>query len=208
MQFSPSLIRIAARHLDRAYNSGRVCLRGSWTDLPADGKWRLFDDRHNEHDSHLIPDSVAGNLATADLNKDGNGDLVITNMATATSSYVTVMLGKADGTFQNGVTYATAGDYSVAAVIDDVNGDGKPDIVSVSGGEQASGSGGLGLMEMVDSSRRPCLPRQRTAGVYGRVANGNRKPDGARPDFRGIGKSDSRLNWPRSSWKWRRKILD
>jgi len=110
-------------------------------------------------------DSSAGNLTAADLNKDGNGDLVITNMSLATSAYVTVMLGNADGTFQNGVSYPIAGDYSVAAVIDDVNGDGIPDIVAVSGDQQISVllGNGNGTFQAAQSFAAPVLPGYTTA---------------------------------------------
>ena len=81
-------------------------------------------------------DSSAGLVTAADLNKDGNGDLVISNSSLASGAYVTVLLGNADGTFQNGVSYNIGGNYSVAATIDDVTGDGIPDIVAVSGDQQ------------------------------------------------------------------------
>jgi hypothetical protein len=105
-------------------------------------------------------DSPAGNLTAADLNKDGNGDLVITDSATATTAQVTVMLGNANGTFQNGVTYPIAGNYSVAAVIDDVNGDGKLDIVAVSGDQQISVllGNGDGTFQAAKSFGAPALP--------------------------------------------------
>ena len=48
------------------------------------------------------------------------------------SAFVSVMLGNADGTFQSPVDYAIAGNMSVAAVVDDLNGDGKLDIIAVS----------------------------------------------------------------------------
>ena len=71
----------------------------------------------------------ANTLATADLNGDGNGDLVITNSVGTTSGSISVMLGKPDGTFGNAVMYPTAGAGAITAVIDDVNNDGKLDIV-------------------------------------------------------------------------------
>jgi hypothetical protein len=76
--------------------------------------------------------STASVLMTADLNKDGNGDLIVANSVLTTSGSVSVLLGNADGTFQTAVSYPTAGSGTIAAVIDDVNGDGKMDIITVS----------------------------------------------------------------------------
>ena len=73
----------------------------------------------------------ATTLATADLNGDTNNDLVVVN-GSATSPSVSVMLASPNGTFQTPVSYPTAGAAASAAVIDDVNGDGHPDIVVVS----------------------------------------------------------------------------
>lgn len=104
--------------------------------------------------------SSAGNLTAADLNKDGNGDLVILDNPLASAAHVTVMLGNADGTFQNGVTYPIAGNYSVTAVIDDVNNDGKLDIVAVSGDQQISVllGNGDGTFQAAQSFAAPALP--------------------------------------------------
>jgi hypothetical protein len=77
--------------------------------------------------------AAAGVIATADLNGDGNGDLVITNTSVANAGgAVTVLLGNDDGTFQTGVTYPTTGTGTDAVVIDDFNGDGKLDLAALS----------------------------------------------------------------------------
>ena len=130
-------------------------------------------------------DSPAGNLTAADLNKDGNGDLVITDSAAATTAQVTVMLGNANGTFQNGVTYPIAGNYSVAAVIDDVNGDGKLDIVAVSGDQQISVllGNGDGTFQAAKSFAAPALPGFASAASTPIV-------NLITADLRGIGKKD------------------
>lgn len=80
----------------------------------------------------------ASAVATGDLNGDGNGDIVVVNANFATSSYISIMLGKSDGTFQPAASYTAAGNYTVAAVIDDVNADGKLDVVAVSADQQIS----------------------------------------------------------------------
>src|SRR5208282_5668440 len=85
---------------------------------------------------------------------------VILDSAAATTGRVTVMLGNADGTFKNGVVYPIAGNYSVAAVIDDVNGDGNLDIVAVSGDQQISVllGNGDGTFQAAQSFAAPALP--------------------------------------------------
>ncbi|MGA7109093.1 MAG: FG-GAP-like repeat-containing protein [Terracidiphilus sp.] len=130
-------------------------------------------------------DSTAGNLTAADLNKDGNGDLVILDGASATTGRVIVMLGNADGTFKNGVIYPIAGNYSVAAVIDDVNGDGKLDIVAVSGDQQISVllGNGDGTFQAAQSFAAPSLPGYSSAASTPIV-------NLITADLRGIGKKD------------------
>jgi Bacterial Ig-like domain (group 3)/FG-GAP-like repeat len=83
--------------------------------------------------------SRAGLLATADLNGDGNGDLVVVNgNNVAGTAQVYVMLGNADGTFGTATPYTIPGGNSLTAVIDDFNGDGKLDIVATSDNGQIS----------------------------------------------------------------------
>ncbi|MFY9558990.1 MAG: FG-GAP-like repeat-containing protein, partial [Terriglobales bacterium] len=68
-----------------------------------------------------------GSVAVADVNRDGNPDLVLG----APGGGVSVMLGNGDGTFQLLASYKVGGVGSVAAVIADVNLDGKLDVVAV-----------------------------------------------------------------------------
>lgn len=130
-------------------------------------------------------DSSVGNLTAADLNKDGNGDLVLVDGAAATTGRVIVMLGNADGTFKNGVVYPIAGNYSVAAVIDDVNGNGHLDIVAVSGDQQISVllGNGDGTFQAAQSFAAPALPGYSSAGSSPIV-------NLITADLRGIGKKD------------------
>jgi hypothetical protein len=65
-------------------------------------------------------------LAVADLNGDGILDMAVVNYS---SSDVSVLLGKGDGTFQSAVNYA-AGAAPLTAK--DFNGDGIPDLAVVS----------------------------------------------------------------------------
>ncbi len=84
--------------------------------------------------------SAAGAVTTADFNGDGNGDLVIVNgnNGGTPSSQIFVLLGNPDGTFQTAIPYTVPGSASISAVIDDVNGDGKLDIVASSDNGQIS----------------------------------------------------------------------
>jgi hypothetical protein len=71
-------------------------------------------------------------LAVADVNGDGKPDLVVTNDCHPTScstSSVSVLLGKGDGTFQAPAIYDSGGFGAMSVVVADVNGDGKPDLV-------------------------------------------------------------------------------
>lgn len=74
-----------------------------------------------------IPSTTLGGFSAADVNGDGFQDLVLTFITDpATQQMATaVFLGNGDGTFKPGVYYDIQGDVT----IDDVNGDGKPDIV-------------------------------------------------------------------------------
>jgi hypothetical protein len=75
-----------------------------------------------------------GPMAVADLNGDGNLDLVIpaTNSdgmgPFLTPGNISVLLGNGDGTFRPNVDY-TIGARATSVAIGDLNGDGKPDLV-------------------------------------------------------------------------------
>jgi Bacterial Ig-like domain (group 3)/FG-GAP-like repeat len=90
--------------------------------------------------------SIAGgwSVAIADLNGDGRPDLVVANQYGNPGS-IGVMLGNGDGTFQPEVDYSSGGYdfYRAQAVIADVNGDGKLDVIVANEGSTGGGSVGV-----------------------------------------------------------------
>ena len=74
-------------------------------------------------------------LATADVNGDGNLDLIVGN---DTQASVSVLAGNGDGTFQASKSY-NVGLYPHWVTVADFNGDGKPDIAVVNEGNDSVG---------------------------------------------------------------------
>src|SRR5262249_21944804 len=72
-------------------------------------------------------------VAIADLNGDGRPDLVVTGGIANATNNVSVLLGNGDGTFIGGASY-TAGSGVFSVVVCDLNGDGRPDIVTANYG--------------------------------------------------------------------------
>jgi hypothetical protein len=70
--------------------------------------------------------NFATSLAVADIDGDGNLDVVVGNL---NSSTVGVLQGNGDGTFQQATVFK-AGGHPVALAVGDLNRDGRPDIVS------------------------------------------------------------------------------
>ena len=71
-------------------------------------------------------------LAVADVNGDGKPDLLVANECAdnnCSNGVTGVLLGNGDGTFRTPVAYSSAGLYTLAIAIGDVNGDGRPDVV-------------------------------------------------------------------------------
>ena len=72
-------------------------------------------------------------VVAADLNGDGRPDLIVTLMGfqdgDSEDGGVSVLLAKADGTFQTPVTYPSGGREAMAVAVGDVNHDGKPDLL-------------------------------------------------------------------------------
>jgi hypothetical protein len=74
---------------------------------------------------------VASSVAMADVNGDGNLDLVVTNQcldSTCAGGGVSVLLGNGHGRFQAAQSYATGGFTPVSVAIGNFNGNQKPDL--------------------------------------------------------------------------------
>jgi hypothetical protein len=96
-------------------------------------------------------------LALADVNGDGNLDLVVGN---DTGASVSVLLGNGDGTFQTHADYK-AGSFPHWVAVADFNGDGKPDIAVANEGDVDvgvllnKGDGTFGTMKTYPTSSEP-----------------------------------------------------
>ena len=69
-------------------------------------------------------------VAVADVNGDGESDLMVANSCwCGVNGTVAVLLGAGDGTFQPAGTYDSGGNLPLSIAVSDVNGDGVPDLV-------------------------------------------------------------------------------
>ena len=83
-------------------------------------------------------------VAVADLNHDGQNDLIVTNdcgNADCSAGNVAVLLANPDGSYQPALTYTSGTNIPVHVVVGDVNQDGVPDLVAAANGGSGSPAG-------------------------------------------------------------------
>jgi hypothetical protein len=127
----------------------------------------------------LTPDVPPFSITAADLNKDGNLDLISINTNGLNSS-VTVYLNNGDGTFATGVNYDLPSTVISWAVADDLDGDGNVDVLT-----NAENGGFIALFGKGDGSLKTPAVSLITGGQTGFFAdkfitadvNGDKKRD-------------------------------
>ncbi len=159
--------------------------------------------------------SSSRSVAVKDVNGDGKLDLVVANQCPDyyecgySDGSVAVLIGNGDGTFQSAVSYGSGGTNSLSVAVDDLNADGKPDIVVANGCARTSNfsscnyglPGGLGvLLNKGDGTFHTAVTHLSGASSAWSVAvadvNGDRKPDLLVANFCSIGDTcfDSTIN--------------
>jgi len=120
-----------------------------------------------------LPQSVA----IADLNGDGNPDLVVSNSCrpgcSASMGVVAVLMGKGDGTFKPAVIYESGGSAATAVAVADFNGDHKLDLVvahcGLAGGDDCRTGAFVGiLLGNGDGTFQPAVTY--SSGGFGAIA--------------------------------------
>jgi Big-like domain-containing protein/VCBS repeat protein len=140
-------------------------------------------------------DSGAGfatSVAVADVNGDGKLDLIVANCGNTAKTgtcpnqvsdgVVAVFLGNGNGTFQAPATYDSGGGQAVSVAVEDVNLDGKPDVIVGNGCADmaCTAVGGVGvLLGNGDGTFRPAIVHNGVSQTSVAVADVNRdgKPD-------------------------------
>ena len=112
----------------------------------------------------------AGGLAAADVNGDGNIDLLsaISGITTAAGS-VDVLIGNGDGTFQSPVAYPTPRSYSTL-FLTDLNHDGQIDVIVGSGGSGQYGGAVSVLVGNGNGTFQPAINSEFGTSVLALVA--------------------------------------
>jgi hypothetical protein len=121
----------------------------------------------------------ATSVAVADINGDGNADVVVGNL---NSSTVGVLLGNGDGTFQPATTFK-AGLHPYVLAVADLNRDGRPDIVSYGYSPLAvavllNRSGAQPTSTALESNLNPAIYRQKITFTAAVPSSGAIPPTG------------------------------
>jgi uncharacterized protein (TIGR03437 family) len=110
-----------------------VCALGNFAVLPNTGGGTFG----TAHSTNVPGPAWVGNLllasvhpAIADFNGDGHLDIAIPTLNLGIGGFY-VLLGNGDGTFQNSLPVPFSGDLSLSMAAGDFNGDGKPDLVTL-----------------------------------------------------------------------------
>jgi hypothetical protein len=123
---------------------------------------------------------TANSVTVADVNGDGNPDVVVSNESNPGT--VGVLLGNGDGTFRPAITYDSGGSRPFWVAVADVNGDGKLDLL-VANSEFAGGDGDVGvLLGNGDGTFQPVVNYLSGGYVSLGLAVGDANGDG-RPDL-------------------------
>jgi hypothetical protein len=142
----------------------------------------------SEKDYPTISTSVSGaevwGLATADINGDGIPDMVVASATSATTGTLSIFLGQGNGSFTAGETLnvplnSSMGTPRLGVTIDDVNGDGKLDLIATT----AASSSSSGITVFLGQGNGSF-----GAGITGPVNVGGQVAVTA--DFNGDGKKD------------------
>jgi hypothetical protein len=146
----------AAATYNTGYNAGVLVL----ADLNGDGKVDLVVGNgspgvllgNGDGTFQAIQNYTTGGayVAVADLDGDGKPDVIAANFGTPTST-IYVLLNKGDGTFKIPFVFSTGGFIQSGLAIADLNGDGRPDLVTsnwclnpgCSAGKGESGTAGV-----------------------------------------------------------------
>jgi hypothetical protein len=137
-----------------------------------------------------VPYSSGGfttlSVAVADVNGDGNPDVVVANWcpdsSCTTASSIGVLLNNGSGGFDPVVTYPSGGFNANSVMIGDVNGDGNVDVVVSNGSDTGTDAGNVSvLLGKGDGTFQTAVPYARNGFGAASVAlsdvNGDGKPD-------------------------------